>query len=82
MPIREARGVTHSDSRTSMFAHHERRVAELEPAVLAELAEAARAVGNPEWKVAFRHVLPNSLIPSLIQVSSTIGFAILLTSSC
>lgn len=42
--------------------------------------EAARAVGNPEWKVAFRHVLPNSLIPSLIQVSSTIGFAILLTS--
>jgi len=42
--------------------------------------EAARAVGNPEWKVAFKHVLPNSLIPSLIQVSSTIGFAILLTS--
>ncbi len=27
--MREARGVTHSDSRSSMFAHHEMRVAEL-----------------------------------------------------
>ena len=42
--------------------------------------EAARAVGNTEWKVAFRHVLPNSLVPSLIQTSTTIGFAILLTA--
>lgn len=42
--------------------------------------EAARAVGNSEWKVAFRHVLPNSLVPSLIQLSTTVGFAILLTS--
>ena len=42
--------------------------------------EAARAVGNTEWKIAFRHVLPNSLVPSLIQTSTTIGFAILLTS--
>lgn len=42
--------------------------------------EAARAVGNSEWMVAFRHVLPNSLVPSLIQLSTTVGFAILLTS--
>ena len=42
--------------------------------------EAARAVGNSEWVVAFRHVLPNSLVPSLVQTSTTIGFAILLTS--
>jgi peptide/nickel transport system permease protein len=42
--------------------------------------EAARAVGNSEMIVAFRHVLPNSLVPSLIQLSTTVGFAILLTS--
>jgi len=42
--------------------------------------EAARAVGNSDWIVAFRHVLPNSLVPSLIQLSTTVGFAILLTS--
>ena len=42
--------------------------------------EAARALGNPEIVVAFRHVLPNSLAPALIQSSVTIGFAILLTA--
>lgn len=42
--------------------------------------EAARAMGNPEWVVAFRHVLPNALMPALIQASVTIGFAILLTA--
>ncbi len=42
--------------------------------------EAARALGNPGWKVALRHVLPNSLTPSLIQLSVTVGFGILLTA--
>ena len=42
--------------------------------------EAAKAVGNPQWKVAFKHVLPNSIVPSLIQLSTTVGFAVLLTS--
>lgn len=42
--------------------------------------EAARAAGNPEWKIALRHVLPNSLTPSLIQLSVTVGFGILLTA--
>lgn len=42
--------------------------------------ESARAVGNPQWRVAFGHVLPNSLVPSLVQISTTVGFAILLTS--
>ncbi len=42
--------------------------------------EAARAVGNRNRVVAFRHVLPNSVVPSLIQTSTTIGFAILLTA--
>lgn len=42
--------------------------------------ESARALGNSETKIAFRHVLPNSLAPSLIQLSVTVGFGILLTA--
>lgn len=42
--------------------------------------EAARAMGTSEMSIAFRHVLPNSMTPALIQSSVTIGFAILLTS--
>lgn len=43
-------------------------------------AEAARAVGNGEWGVAFRHLLPNAITPVVVQVSVTVGFAILLTA--
>lgn len=42
--------------------------------------EAARAVGNSELVIAFRHVMPNALEPGLIQTSVTMGFAILLTA--
>ncbi len=42
--------------------------------------EAARAIGQPELRIALRHVLPNSMTPALIQSSVTIGFAILLTA--
>jgi len=42
--------------------------------------EAARALGNPSWRIALRHVLPNSLTPSLVQLSVTVGFGILLTA--
>jgi len=42
--------------------------------------EAARALGNRESSIALRHVLPNSLAPSLIQASVTTGFAILATA--
>lgn len=42
--------------------------------------EGARAVGNSELVIAFRHVLPNALEPGLIQASVTLGFAILLTA--
>ncbi len=42
--------------------------------------EAARAAGVPPWTIAVRHVLPNSLVPALIQLSVTIGFAIILTA--
>jgi peptide/nickel transport system permease protein len=43
-------------------------------------AEAARAVGNSELRVGFRHVLPNAIPTVLVQVSVTVGFAILLTA--
>lgn len=42
--------------------------------------EAARAAGHREFKIAVRHVLPNSLEPGLIQASVTIGLAIILTA--
>ena len=43
-------------------------------------AEAARAVGNSEWRTGFRHILPNAIPTILVQLSVTIGFAILLTA--
>ncbi len=42
--------------------------------------EAAHAAGNRRLVIALRHVLPNSLVPSLVQMSATIGFAIILTA--
>ncbi len=43
-------------------------------------AEAARAAGNRPIGIALKHVLPNSLIPSIVQSSATVGFAIILTA--
>jgi peptide/nickel transport system permease protein len=43
-------------------------------------AEAARAVGNSDLQVGFKHVLPNAWPPIVVQVSVTVGFAILLTA--
>lgn len=43
-------------------------------------AEAARAMGNPDLRIAFRHLLPNAMPPIIVQISVTVGFAILLTA--
>jgi peptide/nickel transport system permease protein len=43
-------------------------------------AEAAVAVGNSELAVGFKHLLPNAWPTVLVQVSVTIGFAVLLTA--
>jgi peptide/nickel transport system permease protein len=40
--------------------------------------ETARASGNSPVRIAFRHVLPNSMAPALAQASITFGVAILL----
>jgi peptide/nickel transport system permease protein len=42
-----------------------------------EYVDGARLAGNRPWRVAFRHVLPNSLRPSLVQATLVAGWAIL-----
>lgn len=42
-----------------------------------EYVDGARLAGNRPWRVAFRHVLPNSLGPSFVQVTLVAGWAIL-----
>jgi peptide/nickel transport system permease protein len=44
------------------------------------MVEASRALGVSEVAIALKHVLPNSMGPTLVQSSVTIGFAILLTA--
>jgi peptide/nickel transport system permease protein len=43
-------------------------------------AEAALALGNSEVAVGFKHLLPNAWPTVLVQISVTIGFAVLLTA--
>lgn len=42
-----------------------------------EYADAARVVGNPAWKVAFRHVFPNAVAPAVVLGPIVLGWAIL-----
>lgn len=42
--------------------------------------ESATALGAPEWRVLFRHALPNSLGPAIIATTLGVGNAILLES--
>lgn len=42
-----------------------------------EYVEAARLAGNKPWRIAFRHVMPNALGPSLVQGTLVAGWAIL-----
>jgi peptide/nickel transport system permease protein len=46
-----------------------------------QYAEAARMVGNPPWRVAFRHLLPNSIGPLLAFTSINAAFVALITAS-
>jgi len=45
-----------------------------------KFVEAAACLGNSKWRIMFRHLLPNSLEPVLIQFPVNAGWAILLTS--
>jgi peptide/nickel transport system permease protein len=42
-----------------------------------DYVEAARAVGNPHWRVALVHVLPNIVPPLLVQMSLAVAGAII-----
>jgi peptide/nickel transport system permease protein len=46
-----------------------------------EYIEAAQSLGFSEWRIIFRHALPNSLTPVLITIAFGIASAILVESS-
>ncbi len=46
-----------------------------------DYVEAARAVGNPHWRIAFRHILPNVMPQLLVQATLTIATAIIAEAS-
>ena len=46
-----------------------------------DFIEAARAVGNPPWRIALRHVAPNIAAPVLVQTNLSIATAIIAEAS-
>ena len=50
-------------------------------AAAADYVEAARALGNPAWRVAVRHVLPNIVPPLIVQATLAIANAIIAEAS-
>lgn len=46
-----------------------------------DYVEAARASGNPRWRVAFRHILPNVAPQLLVQATLTVATAIIAEAS-
>ena len=43
--------------------------------------EAARAIGASHWRIIFRHTLPNSVSPLIVQSSFTFAFAVITEAS-
>ena len=46
-----------------------------------DFVEAARAVGNPHWRIALRHILPNILPPLIVQATLAIAAAVIAEAS-
>lgn len=46
-----------------------------------DYVEAARAVGNPPWRIALRHVLPNVTAPLIVQSTLAIASAVIAEAS-
>ena len=44
-----------------------------------DYVEAARAVGNPPWRIALAHVLPNVTAPLIVQATLAIAAAVMLS---
>ncbi len=43
--------------------------------------EAARALGNPRWRIALRHILPNVTAPLIVQATLAIAAAVIAEAS-
>ncbi len=46
-----------------------------------QYADSARVLGNPRWRIIFRHLAPNCLGPVYVQASLNAGWALLLAAS-
>ena len=46
-----------------------------------DYVEAARALGNPPWRIALRHVLPNVTAPLIVQTTLAIAAAVIAEAS-
>jgi peptide/nickel transport system permease protein len=46
-----------------------------------DFVEAARAVGNPHWRIALRHIMPNVLPPLIVQSTLAIAAAVIAEAS-
>lgn len=66
-------------SATSTFVRLTR--AQVQAVAAEEFVEAARAVGNPPWRIAVRHIVPNIVPAILVQATLTIAAAIIAEAS-
>ena len=46
-----------------------------------DYVEAARAIGNPPWRIAVMHVLPNAIAPLIVQATLAIAAAVIAEAS-
>jgi peptide/nickel transport system permease protein len=46
-----------------------------------EFVEASRSLGASTWRILFRHVLPNSLAPIIVQTTLSLGIAVVETAA-
>ncbi|HEY6334727.1 MAG TPA: ABC transporter permease, partial [Alphaproteobacteria bacterium] len=46
-----------------------------------DYVEAAKALGNPHWRILLRHILPNVLPPLMVQATLAIAQAIIAEAS-
>lgn len=66
-------------SATSIFVRLTR--AQVQAVAAEEFVEAARAIGNPPWRIALHHILPNIVPAILVQATLTIAAAIIAEAS-
>jgi peptide/nickel transport system permease protein len=46
-----------------------------------DFVEAARALGSSHWRILWRHILPNCLVPVIVQASLDFGYVVLTAAS-